>query len=445
MSERYFHGDAGIAADISNEEVWSPVLDRPAIREDSYAFHLKLFLVLLFLPEGLSVLIGDFRLPFVRILTIFYLCSVVPKRRALGSILLPSDIIVLLAGAWMLVAGIATEGVAVGLKSSGSMAVDFVGAYFIFRKLPNAPDVSVSVAKFAAYLMIVVTGLAMLDPLTGHPFVHDLAGKITGYYRPFDPSTNSFFRHGLVRAMGPLEHSILFGAVCGWFGVLTLCTFGICRFSVLVVLIMTVGIWFSQARGPLVAYMGGLGLTVFYFMTKRFAWRNRLIAGLIVGCLLVVLVGSRNPVATLLQLGGLDPEAGWYREAIWATVGPMVASSPVFGVGLFDEWDWQSNSELVGPTVDALWLKASMMFGIPGSLLIFLTLVSPFCLGPVDKSDNLTKGEQQLSVGLGIVIFVACFLGFTVHMWGIDWILLGVFAGWRANLTESATVRGWAE
>src|SRR5208337_4911011 len=103
---------------------------------------------------------------------------------------------------------------------------------------------------------------------------------------------DSFFRHGLVRAMGPLEHSILFAAVCGWFGVLALCTFGVCRFSVLVVLAMLVGIWFSQSRGPLVAYMGGLGLTVFYFMTKRFAWRNRLIGGVIACCLLVVFVGS---------------------------------------------------------------------------------------------------------------------------------------------------------
>ena len=294
VSEQIFLGDAVLDGGPTTQEASPYLLDRPAIQEKSYALQLKLFLIVLFLPEGLSLMIGDFRLPLVRIVTIVYLLSFIHNRRALGSVRLPSDIIVLIAGAWMLLAGTATEGLAIGLKSAGSMAIDFVGAYFIFRKLPNAPDVSVSIARFAAWLMIVVAGLAMLDPLTGHPFVHDLAGKITGYYRPFDPSTDSFFRHGLVRAMGPMEHSILFAAVCGWFGVLTLCTFGVCRLSVLVVLAMGVGIWFSQSRGPLVAYMGGLGLTVFYFMTKRFAWRNRLVGGLIASCLLVVIVGSRN-------------------------------------------------------------------------------------------------------------------------------------------------------
>jgi hypothetical protein len=41
---------------------------------------------------------------------------------------------------------------------------------------------------------------------------------------------------------------------------------------------------------------------------------------------------------------------------------------------------------------------------------------------------------------LGIVAVIVVFLGFTTHFWGTCWILLGVFAGIRANLAESATL-----
>jgi O-antigen ligase len=156
---------------------------------------------------------------------------------------------------------------------------------------------------------------------------------------------------------------------------------------------------------------------------------------------LVVCVGSRNPFATFLNFGGVDSRAGWYRLAIWETAGPLVLANPVFGIGLFSDWDWQSSGVLVGGSVDALWLEAAMVTGIPGSLLIFLTMASPFWHGPVDVSDNLTEGERRLSVALGIVTFMSAFLAFVVHLWGADWILIAVFAGTRANLTESARMR----
>jgi O-antigen ligase len=142
-----------------------------------------------------------------------------------------------------------------------------------------------------------------------------------------------------------------------------------------------------------------------------------------------------------MQSGGLDPDAAWYREAIWQTAGPMVLNSPLFGLGLAGDWDWQSSDALVGSSVDAFWLASAMMFGIPGTLLVFLTMAGAFWLGPIDKSPYLTREERRLSVSLGIIAGVVVFLGFTVHFWGTCWILLGVFAGTRANLAEAAILR----
>lgn len=437
-------GNTEISGDAKPTDALLSSFEQPAIKEVSYEFQLKLFMVALFLPEGLSVMIGEVRLPLVRILTMIYMFTVLQSRRSLGSIRFPSDTIALIAAVWMILAGMVTEGVVVGLKSAGALALDFVGAYFIFRRLPNAPDVSVNVIKFTAKVMIVVVAVAMLDPLSGHLFVHDLVGKITGWYKTYSFEQESFFRNGLVRAMGPMEHSILFAAACAWFGVLTLCMCGVRLFSAIVGLTMAVGIWFSQARAPLAAYAAGLGLMTLYFCTKQFAWRWKFVGCLIVSWLLVVFIGSRNPISTLMSFGGVDPSAGWYREVIWETAGPAVLDHPLFGLGLFGQWDWQSSDVLVGPTVDSLWLNSAMLFGIPGSLLIFLTIASPFWVGSVDRSEHLTEGERRLSVALGIVTFMAVFVGFTVHMWGIDWILLGVFAGMRTNIMESAQVRGAA-
>jgi hypothetical protein len=81
------------------------------------------------------------------------------------------------------------------------------------------------------------------------------------------------------------------------------------------------------------------------------------------------------------------------------------------------------------------------MFGIPGSLLMFLTMAGAFWLGPVDRSNLLSREERLLSVALGIVVTVATFLGFTVHFWGVCWMLLGAFGGMRANLAECAILR----
>jgi O-antigen ligase len=137
-----------------------------------------------------------------------------------------------------------------------------------------------------------------------------------------------------------------------------------------------------------------------------------------------------------MRLGGLSPEAAYYRQAIWAAAGPMVLHSPLFGIG--SAWDWQSSSDLFGPSVDAFWLQNSMTYGIPATLFVFLTMVSPFWRKPLDKSPLLTSEERRLSVALGIVIVTAIFLGFIVHFWGACWILLGIFPAIRANLVEAA-------
>jgi O-antigen ligase len=253
--------------------------------------------------------------------------------------------------------------------------------------------------------------------------------------------SETLFRNGTIRAMGPLEHSILFGSVCAWFGTLAVCTFPRRLFGWLVAAAAFGGIWFSQAKAPLLGFVVAIALALVYALSKGFAARWKVI-GLFVGIALTAVFSfSGSPIATLMKLAAMSPEAAWYRQAIWDTAIPVVAQSPMFGIGLSDDWDWQQNAALVGSSVDAFWLRVAMMFGIPGAVLIFLTMTSAFWFGPVDQSPYLSPAERRLSVALGVVTATVVLVGFTVHYWGTCWVLVGIFPAIRANLAEAAILR----
>lgn len=412
-------------------------------------FFLKIFMIALFLPEGLSFFIGDFRLSVERVL-VFVLSIIAISRmtRRLKSnqlVSIPSDTIALIAGIWMMLAATLTDGFA-GLKGSGIEALEFVGTYYIFRYMLGSLDSSVRIARFSCKLVVIVAAIALLDPLNDKLFTYELIKSITGYVKPSYEAAlavhaEALYRDGAIRAMGPLEHSILLGAVCVWFGTLALKTFPRELFGWSIAVVALIGTLFSQARGPLLGYIIAFALLAYNLATPGFTARWNL-AGLIAGVVLVtIFTFSGSPFATLVRLGGISAESGWYRQAIWDTALPVVLQSPLFGIGLSDNWNWQVHGGLVSASVDAFWLKAAMMYGIPGSTLILLTVVSAFWKGSVARSPVLSREEQRLSEALGIVITTAIFLGFIVHYWGTCWILLGAFAGMRANLAEAAILR----
>jgi hypothetical protein len=410
---------------------------------------LKLLLVALFLPEGLSFFIGDFRLSVERVLLIILSISAMARfsqrMTTRNLVCVPADIIALAAGIWMILAAIATGGMT-GLKGSGVLALEFTVTYYVFRYLLGPVDSSVRVITFACKLLIIVVGIALLDPLTGRLFTYEAVKALTGYAKAnFDWATVNggeiVYRGGAVRAMGPIEHSILFGTICVWFGILALCTFPSRVFGWSVAGIALIGVWFSGSRAPLGGYVIAFGLAMFASATKDFAARWKVLG--LIGALAIgfIFLYSRSPISTLLRFSGIGAEAGWYRQGMWQAILPLVVHSPIFGIGVTDDWDWRSHSELAGGSVDAFWLRTAMMFGIPGSVLIFLTMVSAFWLGPIDKSHHLSHAERRLSVALGLVVATAVFVGFTVHFWGICWVLVGAFPGMRANLAEAAILR----
>jgi O-antigen ligase len=409
---------------------------------------LKILIVASFLPEGLSFFIGDFRLPLIRILIIIFLIPAISRYlyrlKSSTFYLLPSDAFVLFAAGWMIISGVITDGAFDGIKGAGALALEFTGTYCVFRQFLRTKDSAVRLIAFSRWPIIVVICIALLDPLLGRLFTHDFVAQITGYpkyMQILDFDSDGFVRNGVVRAMGPLEHSIMFGSVCAWFGILTLCVFRLSAFNVIFQIAVVTGLLFSQSKAPILAYVIGVVLISIHFLFRRFAGRWKLLLSLLTAYLLAVFSYSGSPVSTLLRYSGVSPEAGWYREIIWASAGSIVLRSPVFGWGLGD-WQWQSFPGLVGGSVDSLWLELSMLSGIPGCIFVFLTLIGTSRRGTVDGGLFVSQEEQRLFVALGIVTFTIIFLGFTVHFWGTCWILLGAFPAIRASLAEAEVVRG---
>lgn len=401
-------------------------------------FALKLLIVSLFIPEGFSFFIGDFRLSVTRVLVILFATKVMLRMGRRQGVRLASDNMMLISAVWMLLAGAVTEGFS-GMKGAGILAIEFVGTYLAFRYLTPS-GASVRIVRFACKVVVVIVGLAFLDVLTGRLFTYETVKGLTGYVKPSYEAAlaayaESLFRDGAIRAMGPLEHSILFGAVCAWWGTLAFFVFpGLFGWTIAGAALF--GILISQARAPLLGFAIGIGLVLFYAGTRSFPHRWKVLGALIGLLLMFIFSFSGSPIATLMKLGGISPEAAWYRQAIWDTAVPLIMQSPVFGIGVSPDWDWGTNSALIGDSVDAFWLRIAMMYGIPGAIFIFAAMVSAFWGGPIDKWPAFSSEERRLSVALGVATVTAVFLGFTVHFWGATWIMLAIFPALRAVLVE---------
>jgi len=405
-----------------------------------YETLLKILMVALFLPQGFSFLAGNVRLTVARALLIILSVAAIAKpsdrRNSHSSAFVPSDLFALMAGGWMILAGTIMSGISIGIKSGGVSALEFTGTYYVFRRLLGPVDSSVRVIRFSCSLMVFVVALALLDPLSGRMVIRDLSNSLGVYVVPYVLDSSSYFRNGLVRAVGPMEHSILFASACAWFAILTPAVFKSRFFSAIVIGVMTIGIWFSQARGPLLALLIAMSLAMFNSVTHQFPARWKSLGTVAMLGIGFICVYSQSPLATLMKYSLVDDETRWYREAIWQTAGPLVLESPLFGLGVDSGWDWQSHDVLAGSSVDAFWLKSAMDFGIPGSVLVFLTIVGAFFVGAINKSSCLSEDERRLSVALGFVTTTVVFLGFTVDLWGTCWILTAAFAGIRASLVE---------
>lgn len=337
-----------------------------------------------------------------------------------------SDLAILPAAVWMFVSVSMSEGVNRAVVGSSALILEFAGSYFVTRTISLRPGQAVALARFTAGAIAVMAVVAPLDTLSGKYVVHEVANMLTHANIDWILQT----RKGLLRAQSTQDHPILLGCIC-CFGILLSVSVltGLARIAAIAG--STVGLFSALSSAPIGGTILGLGLLAYRRYTPHFKYRWLLLELLLALGLGAANVISSDPFGFIFQHFTLDPQTGWYRLLIWQVAGALVLQHPVFGIGLDD---WQRASWMP-PTVDSVWLRTAMEFGIVGSVLIAVVVIGA-CSRPTRPQGRiaLSVEEQQLGLCLGIIAFLYAYLGFTVHFWGSTWILLGFFAGLRAHM-----------
>lgn len=388
------------------------------------------------LPQNFSLRPGGIMLTMPRLLLLVAIPVVVLRllRRTPGSTFRfgGCDTIVLLAGIWMFLSVCITQGFGRAVIGSSVMILEFCGGYFLVRTGLNRPGEAVAVARLLATMIALDGLLSVLDVLQNRPFMLDLAHSITG----FEQIWGADYRHGMMRALGMQEHPIMLGTVSVIGAALSLLTLrGFRRAATL--LGCLIGLATSDSSAPTLSFLLICGLLVYQSVLAPYPgrWRMLLAAGL--AAFLLFLMAYPSPLAFLIMHMTSVPEDGFYRLLIWSLVGPLVLASPLVGLGL--ETDFAARFS-VANTIDCFWLASAVNFGIVGSALFVLTLLTA-CGKPVRRCASfagltgaVTNDDVRLGRALGIIIFLFFFIGMTVHFWGTVWLLLAIVAAMRAHL-----------
>jgi O-antigen ligase len=395
------------------------------------ALLLAIVLSALLLPEELSFYVGTLRLTPTR--AILLLLAPLILMRAGEQAFQPNfrfvrtDAIMPFACAWMFASVWITEGPNRALAGGGSTALEFAVAYYAARSFLTGPGQVMAVARLLAATIAVVGFLAVLDTTAGRFVVHDLFAQVTGYAKYWKPD----HRFGLLRASSTLEHPIMLGTVCV-FGVLLAHATLRGPAGVVVMAGCLTGLVLSFSSAPLMALGVAVAMLAYRRATPGLQGRWLLFGGAVGGVVLLVFLVHPLPFGFLFRLLTFDPATGWYRLLIWQFAGEVVLAHPIFGLGLTEDWP---RPDFLAPSVDSMWLRAAMTFGIPGSALIALCLLGARSRRvDTDAPLNLTPQEKRLGRILSLCLFLYFYVGFTVYFWGTTWILMGFLAGLRAQI-----------
>jgi len=389
---------------------------------------LKLIAICWCFPEGLSFFIAGLRLTAIRLIFLILTPVVIARfgqKIATGRYrFVAADFFVPAAGAWMFLGPSVMYGVSDTVVHSGPIVLEYLIAYMSTRVLIEKNGQVLSFVSLLCVVIAFVCLAAALDPLTGRYFTKDIVYPLSGIqtYRINEDN----FRYGLLRASGPIEHPILFGMTAGIGLLLAVWVrIGLRAFCIAA---CGLGIVICFSSAPEQCVLMGFGLMMYGKLVGRMKGKWLLVWGAFAALVVPVFLLSNAPFGFLFDSLTLDPATAYYRLYIWNMVGPPILDSPYFGV-YSDNVDYQGS-------IDSLWLVLAMIYGMPCSIMVGLSMIG-CCSLPTDQSRaDLSPAESRIGTVLGVVMVLIIYMGFTVHFWGSVWILVGLLTGLRASLGE---------
>jgi O-antigen ligase len=392
---------------------------------------IKVLIVSVFLPEGLSFYIAGLRLTVAR-LTLLVITPIlaVQLARSMGAAkyrFVLSDLLVLLTGLWMFLAVSVNQDLVSSLNHAGPEVMEICIGYLATRVLLTEHGQALSFANLLCWTIGIVALLGLLDPLTDHVYLHEWANKLTGYQEIQVMEGQLLYRHGRLRAYGPLEQPLLYGLTCCVGLILALGSRVRVRFFLIIA--CSLGVFFSGESAPLLGVVLGVGLLLYDRILSRISRKwALLIAAAAVGIFLTSIF-SDDPSTVIVRHLTLDPQTGYYRLWTWDLAMDLLRQSPWVGLGFFG---LSGDYEL--PSIDNMWLAFALTYGYPGSVLFGLSMLGAMLRPSSGPPVSLTAAESRLATTLSIILVLIALVAYTVHIWGADRILMGLLIGARAHL-----------
>jgi len=186
------------------------------------------------------------------------------------------------------------------------------------------------------------------------------------------------------------------------------------------------GAFFSLSAGALMGIILQLALMTWDWILRNMRARWKLL-GWISAIVYVILdiVGGRPPLVILSRFVAFDPATAWNRYLIWQYGTTYVGKHPIFGGGLFNDWERQP---WMPPSVDNHWLLLAMRWGIPGcSLMLGMYFYILVRLVRTDLEHDPAAAAIRKAM---VFIFIGMFfqLG-TVLVWQATYSLMLIMLG----------------
>lgn len=373
-----------------------------------------LFLISLAIPANVMIFVGPMRMSPYRILlvvmavpTLFMLIS------GRGGRVRLFDWLMIFHAIWAAVALMAVHGPGRIWEFAGITVMEALIPYTVARTCIRTVDEFTRVVKLLFWLVLIMLPFTAYESITGHHILYDIF-KFLGTASPYGAFTMEP-RMGLIRALGPFEHPILYGVFCASAVALTYYVLGR-RNGLIMRTVKTVPVMlataFSLSAGALVAMAIQLGLAGWEYVTQRFRHRWMILASLFgLAWVAVSLTSTRSPILVFIDRLTFSVHNAYIRVAIWDYGTASVRNHPVFGIGL-NEW---ARPSWLPTSIDNFWLVEPVRYGLPAFLfLASAALLILFKLGRAKLEDERHKAcRHGLLMSLIGVSVAAC----TVHFW----------------------------
>jgi hypothetical protein len=368
---------------------------------------LLLFVFSVLLP--IYFYLGETRLSLARI---FLLAMSIPLAVRLftgaAGRLLPIDILMFIFSGWVTIVILYQEGIG-RIPFAGITSVETVGGYLVGRTLiRNATDYR----NFLRYLFIsqlILLPFAILEFFTNINILQNIFRPLFYVYEKSDSQT---WRNGFARVMSGFEHPILFGLFCA----ITVAPFFYSRKSRTLVALYLSALPFgmtylSLSSAPLLA-AGLCVLLIAWDYVSGGRWKLLLfLAGFVY--LFLIIVSSRGPIVILIDNLTFSAHTAWTRIWIYTYGSAEVLRHPFLGMGI--DFEWQRPPWLTG-SVDNFWLLTAMRYGLPGIILLALSLIMG--MREMIKAKGLSSDNKNIRTGHVIALVSLYFALATVHIWG---------------------------